>query len=138
MTGNHKRFVLCVDDDVDDRSVISEAIKELDPELTVIETSNGREAHQFLQEAKDIGIFPCLILLDMNMPLMNGKETLKQLKNDELLKVIPVAFFSTSSNPLDRSFSDQYGVKFVTKPFSYQSIVAVLKELLPSKCTTPG
>lgn len=123
-----------MDDDLDDRNVISEAIKEVDPSIAVIEACNGREANQFLQQAKNMGVFPCLILLDVNMPLMNGKETLKEIKKDARLKTIPVAFFSTSSNPVDQSFSMEYGVDFVTKPSSYQSIVTVIKELL-LKCT---
>jgi CheY-like chemotaxis protein len=135
MSENHRKFVLCVDDDMDDRSVISEAIKEVDPSLSVIEATNGREAHQFLQEAKNIGVFPCLILLDMNMPIMNGKETLTEIRKDELLRTIPVAFFSTSSNPHDQSFSRENGAEFVTKPFSYKSILTIMKDLL-TRCAS--
>ena len=133
MNITHKKFVLCVDDDLDDRLIISEAIKDADPSLLVIEAKNGLEAHKFLKEAKVTGCFPCLVILDINMPLMDGKETLKEIKKDEILKSLPVVFFSTSSNPRDQSFSTEYGVEFVTKPTNYGSIVETIKELL-SRC----
>lgn len=133
MSNYHQKFVLCVDDDLDDRLVICEAIKDIDPSLLVIEARNGVEANRFLQEAKSTGDFPCLVILDMNMPLMDGKETLKEIKKDEILKTLPVVFFSTSSNPRDQSFSLEYGIEFVTKPTNYHSIVATIKHFL-SRC----
>jgi CheY-like chemotaxis protein len=129
----HDKFVLCVDDDPDDRLIICEAIKEADSSLTVVEAKNGVEAHQLLKEAKIIGRFPCLIILDINMPLMNGKETLKEIKKDEMLKSLPVVFFTTSSNPRDQFFSSEYGVEFITKPPHYDLIVATIKDIL-SRC----
>lgn len=130
MSNNDKRFVLCVDDDLDDRMVICEAIKDADPSLDIVQAQNGLEANQFLQQAKATGHFPCLVILDINMPLMDGKEALKEIKKDEILKTLPVVFFSTSSNPRDRSFSTEYGVEFVTKPANYHSIVTTIKELI--------
>lgn len=121
---------MCVDDDADDRLIISETIKETNSSLSVIELINGQEALQFLQQAKNSGVFPCLIILDINMPLMDGKETLKEIKKDETLKSIPVVFFSTSSSPRDRSFSDNYDVEFITKPSSYPLIKSTIKDLI--------
>jgi CheY-like chemotaxis protein len=133
MNMTHQKFVLCVDDDIDDRLFICEAIKDADPSLMVVEAKNGVEANEFLQKAKITGNFPCLVILDINMPLMDGKETLKEIKKDEILKTLPVVFFSTSSNPRDQSFSMEYGVDFVTKPANYRLVVETIKELL-SKC----
>ena len=89
---------------------------------------------QFLKEAKITGNLPCLVILDINMPLMDGKETLKEIKKDEILEILPVVFFTTSSNPRDRSFSTEHGVEFVTKPANYDSIVETIKDIL-SRCT---
>ena len=130
MINFQKKFVLCVDDDVDDRLVISEAIRDADPDLLVMEAKNGVEAHQFLKDAKNSGNFPCLVILDINMPLMDGKQTLIEMKKDEVLRALPVVFFSTSSNPRDRSFSTEHGVEFVTKPANYRLIVETIKDLL--------
>ena len=133
MTIPHEKFVLCVDDDVDDRLIISEAIKDADPSLVVLEATNGIEAREFLDEAKTTGKLPCLVILDINMPLMDGKEMLKEIKKDDILKRLPVVFFSTSSNPRDRSFSSEYGVDLVTKPANYRSMVTTIKGML-SRC----
>ena len=99
MNSNHKKFVLCVDDDQDDRLVISEAIRDIDPSLEVIEAKNGIEAYQLLQNAKSTSKFPCLVILDINMPMMDGKETLRQIKSDDTLRSLPIVFFTTSANP---------------------------------------
>ncbi|MGZ5135846.1 MAG: response regulator [Flavitalea sp.] len=130
MSNIQNKFVLCVDDDLDDRLVICDAIRDVDPTLQVVQACNGIEANQFLQCAKSTGNFPCLVILDMNMPLMDGRETLKQIKMDETLKNLSIVFFTTSSNPRDQSFSVEYGVEFVTKPSNYSSIVATFKDLL--------
>jgi CheY-like chemotaxis protein len=133
MKSHHKRFVLCIDDDTDDRLIICEAIRDIDPTLSVVEVGNGVEAKKFLQQAKLTGELPCLVILDINMPLMDGKETLKEIKNDITLRHLPVVFYTTSSNPRDESFSREYGVELVTKPCSYNLIVSGLKEIL-SRC----
>lgn len=125
-----EKFVLCVDDDLDDRLIICEAIKDANPLLMVVEAKNGLEACQFLVDAKASGNFPCLIILDINMPMMDGKETLREIKKDEILKSLPVVFFTTSSNPRDKSFSFENGVEFVTKPANYHTIVETIKDLL--------
>ena len=133
MTNPDEKFILCVDDDPDDRLMISEAIKDADPSMAVFEARNGIEARDFLQDAKLTGNLPCLVILDINMPLMDGKEMLKEIKKDGVLKTLPIVFFSTSSNPKDRFFSVEYGVDFVTKPSNFSSMVAAVKAML-SRC----
>jgi DNA-binding response OmpR family regulator len=133
MTIPNEKFILCVDDDVDDRLIISEAIKDADPSMAVLEAKNGIEARAFLHNAKSSGKLPCLVILDINMPLMDGKEVLKEIKKDDVLKSLPIVFFSTSSNPKDRFFSSEYGVDFVTKPSNFNSMVTAVKAML-SRC----
>jgi DNA-binding response OmpR family regulator len=130
MTIPTEKFILCVDDDIDDRLIISEAIKDADPTMAVLEAKNGIEAQDFLQKAKTTGKLPCLVILDINMPLMDGKEMLKEIKKDDILKSLPIVFFSTSSNPNDRFFSSEYGVDFVTKPANFSSMVTAVKAML--------
>lgn len=119
-----------MDDDQDDRLVISEAIRDIDPSLEVIEAKNGIEAYQLLQNAKSTSKFPCLVILDINMPMMDGKETLRQIKSDDTLRSLPIVFFTTSANPRDRSFSEEHGVEFVTKPANYRTIVDTMRDFL--------
>jgi len=77
------RIVLCVDDDPDDRELIRNAIFKVDPSYTVVYATNGKEALQYLslQDGKDL---PCLVILDINMPVMDGKQTLIELARLEL------------------------------------------------------
>lgn len=128
------RTVLCVDDDPDDRDIVSSAINEIDPSFRVIHAENGLVAHTYLNSAKSTGNFPCLIILDINMPVMDGKETLAAIKKDEALSKIPVAMFSTSSSLKDKSFFANYGVDLVTKPTNLSSILAEVEKLL-THCT---
>lgn len=124
------RTILCVDDDPDDREMVGIAINELDPTVKVINAENGKEAHSLLTTAKSTGNFPCLIILDINMPVMDGRETLVAIKDDEELRKIPVAMFTTSSSIADKNFFSQYGVELVTKPSDLTSIVSEVEKLL--------
>jgi CheY-like chemotaxis protein len=124
------RTVLCVDDDADDREIVCAVINEIDPSYKVVHAENGHEAHQYLNAAKKHGDFPCLIILDINMPVMDGKETLVELKKDEVLKQIPVAMFSTSSSPADVAFFSTHGVELVKKPNDLSAIAVEVTKLL--------
>lgn len=130
MNIKNDKFILCVDDDPDDRLIIAESIKEADPTLAVVEAKNGVEALEILKHAKLSGHFPLLVILDINMPMMDGKETLLFIKQDHILQSLPVVFFSTSSNPKDHSFSTEHGVELVTKPSTYRSMIAHIENLL--------
>src|SRR5687767_13465549 len=81
--------ILIVDDDADIRFVISELLS--DEGYTVAQAANGREALIYLQTAKPL---PCVILLDMMMPLMNGWDFLHARQRDRVLQAIPVVLIS--------------------------------------------
>ena len=66
----------------------------------------------------------------MNMPVLNGKETLSLIKKDEALKDIPLVFFTTSNSELDRMYCKHFGVEMVTKPPQYNSLKEAVKKLL--------
>src|SRR4051794_27462321 len=109
-------IVMCVDDDLDDRELLCSIIKRLHPNYLVVEAENGIHATHLLQEAKLKKVYPSLIILDINMPKMNGKETLLELRKDNDLSKIPVVVYSTSSNAKDKAFFSKYQVEMVTKP----------------------
>lgn len=133
MSENH-RIVLCVDDDPDDQVLVKETIQQLNPSMEVVSALNGVEALQFLDGAKERGELPSLVILDINMPLMDGKQTLTQIKKDKALEAMPVVMFTTSSSPLDKLFCEKHGVKFVTKPIKQVELFEAVKLLL-SYCT---
>lgn len=123
-------LVLCVDDDADDLSFITSIIHKIYPSFATATACNGREALTFLREAKEASILPSLILLDINMPGMNGKETLASIKADARLRSIPLVVFSTSSLPSDRLYCAHYGVDMITKPNYVADMERVLQKLL--------
>ncbi|MDQ3279608.1 MAG: response regulator [Bacteroidota bacterium] len=124
------RTVLCVDDDADDREVVCFTINEIDPSLEVVHAENGLEAIAYLSQAKESASLPCLVILDINMPKMDGKKTLTVIKEDEKLQNLPVVIFSTSSSEKDRSYCAQLGVELVTKPSNMTQMRHEVKRLL--------
>jgi len=123
------RIVLCVDDDPDDRELIRNAIFRVDPSYTVAHATNGKEALQYLHRAGDTDM-PCLVILDINMPVMDGKQTLLEIKNNDKWNQLPIVVFSTSAHPSDFFFCQQFGVELVTKPANFNQITVEAERLL--------
>ena len=122
-----KRIFL-IDDDWDDRELITSALKETAELYSIHIATSGGEAMESLMTKKE---FPDMILLDLNMPGMNGFDVLKELKKDPDLKPIPVIIFSTSHNKTDVDRSYSLGaLKFITKPTLYSELVRVLRSLV--------
>lgn len=124
------RVILCVDDDADDQLMVFETIKEINPEARIATAINGLEALHFLSNAKKTEELPCLIIMDINMPLMDGKETVARIKKEPRYAGIPIVLFTTSSSQLDRTFCEQYNIPFVTKPLSPKELYTVIKGIL--------
>ncbi len=91
--------ILLVDDDPEDRSIIIDALAHLNAENSISCADNGEGALKLLLEYAALDIYPCLIVLDLNMPRMNGTETLKEVKKDARFRNIAVVIYSTSLNP---------------------------------------
>ena len=122
--------ILCADDDPDDRELICDAISRLHPAYRVIHAKDGWEAFTWLQQASALGTLPCLVILDINMPKMDGKQTLQKIRQTEGLSQVPVVMFSTSENPMDKLFFDRHGVTLYTKPSRLKAIEEQIEKLL--------
>jgi len=122
-----QKTILCIDDDDDDSDLIRDIIHDVDTSIHVLRASNGEEALTLLQAD---GLLPSLILLDINMPVMGGKETLKRLKEHQLYHNIPVIVFTTSSNPTDEAFFKTFNVKVYTKPDKFQLMIEKVRMFL--------
>jgi CheY-like chemotaxis protein len=122
--------ILWADDDSDDLSLVKEAIESLDDSFQMIEASNGREALECLYSLHAISALPCLIVLDINMPVLNGKDTLTILKGDERFRSITVAVFTTSNSEKDRLFCERFGVEMFSKPHTYAGFEKMVSRLL--------
>ncbi len=111
--------ILIVDDDGDDREMFGEALAEVAPDSICYSAPNARKALSEL-ENRNIDI-PDLIFLDINMPQMNGWQTLCQLKEAEPHKNIPVIMYSTSTYPEDVEKAGRLGALcFFSKPSEFK------------------
>lgn len=119
MTSRH--MILYAEDDLDDLYMVKKAF-EIHDHIQVIHASNGEVAFQQLVKMLSEGLKPCLVILDINMPILNGREALAKIKGIDDLKDIPIILFSTSSSPLDKQFADSYKVEMFTKPLHYQDL----------------
>ena len=125
-----KKTILCVDDDSDDLAMLRDAIHEIGFTYNMVEASDGLNALEVLQELNEIGQLPCLIVLDINMPRMDGKQTLVALQQNPAYANIPVVIFSTSSSTIDKTFCAAKKVEMITKPFDYATLFTVASRLL--------
>ena len=87
--------ILLIEDDTIEVMKLNRAITSLKLNHKITEANNGEQALKILEQ-KDV--LPDIILLDLNMPKLNGIEFLRILKNDEVLKYIPAIILTTSSN----------------------------------------
>lgn len=104
------------DDDADDLELVSGFFKEFNPDVTVVELHDGREVIHFLSSLSEDDALPLLLLLDVNMPRFNGKETLLALRNILRFQYLPAVIYTTSTGDSERAFFEDIGASWVTKP----------------------
>lgn len=120
--------ILLVEDDKVDAMTIKRALKEIKVTNRLDIARNGEEALEFLRNDKNEK--PGIILLDLNMPKMNGIEFLKEVKQDDILKSIPVVVLTTSKEEQDRVESFKLSVAgYMIKPVDYLKFVEVMKTI---------
>ncbi|GAA4750641.1 response regulator [Flavisolibacter ginsenosidimutans] len=127
-----KRHILWADDDMDDLMLMRHVLQDIGQDYDIAEVSNGQEALDYLENAKRKNDLPSLVILDMNMPVLNGKEALSIIKKDSALSEIPLVFFTTSNSELDKMYCKRFGVEMITKPPQYSSLKEAVRKLLNS------
>ena len=125
----HTLTLLCVDNDPEDVELFFEAARLLDSRLTCVKASNGYDALSILSS-----VGPDYMFLDINMSLMNGKETLMKIRQDKKMSSIPVCILSTSENQLKRIGADKCITKLKSFTELCHSISTVLNNNLKNKC----
>lgn len=125
-----KHKILYAEDDVDDVFIIQHAFEKHHGEIEIVHANNGFEALDRLQQMYQADLLPCLIILDMNMPGMDGRQTLIEIKKSKEFKEIPVVMFTTSSNRTDILFAENWGAKFMTKPLVYSEFDVLAKSFV--------
>lgn len=119
--------MLVEDDDVDAMTT-KRALNELRIANELVRSANGEEALEYLRDEKNAK--PCIILLDLNMPRMNGFEFSRIIKADEKLKRIPIIVLTTSE--ATENIIESFGVSvagYIVKPVHYQEFVEAMKTL---------
>jgi CheY-like chemotaxis protein len=120
--------ILLVDDDEDDRDFFREALHEINPSVTCLTVGDGEHALEFLAGCDQL---PDLIFMDLNMPKMDGKQCLKELKNNSRFEAIPVIIYSTSH--IDEDIAEVMALgaaDYIQKPSYYHEILTVVSEVL--------
>jgi CheY-like chemotaxis protein len=129
---NKNKIVLIIDDDDDDRALFSDALKEINNSIKYLSAKSGMEGLALLKNEKIM--LPDLIFLDLNMPTLNGKQCLTEIKKDPKLIHIPVVVYSTTKRLEDIEEVKKLGaVYFLTKPVLFKDICSAIKMLLNVK-----
>jgi CheY-like chemotaxis protein len=123
-------IILHVDDDPDDRFLVSDAINSIDPSIRVLEAENGLKALELLKKARIIGELPSLVILDFNMPLMNGMETYKEIRKHPEFSNIPVVLLTTFNSKREDHYWDNESVATFTKPATFNELTTSIKKIL--------
>jgi CheY-like chemotaxis protein len=123
-----KKPILLVEDDYVDAMTVKRALRDIKVTNPIHTAGNGEEALDFLRNGKSVR--PCIILLDLNLPKMNGIEFLKVAKTDDSLKRIPVVVLTTSKNEQDIADSFNHSVAgYMIKPVDYLQFVEIARTL---------
>jgi len=129
-----KPIILYAEDDQDDFEVLKDALFQQTDKFDLVQAHNGAEVISYLENSNEL---PGLIVLDLNMPVMDGKQTLQWLKTHEEHKNIPVMVFTTSSREEDLKLCKSHDCTFFRKPTLYRDLLHIVQIMLqiclPSK-----
>ena len=133
------RPVLLLEDDIVDAMTIKRAMHDLGVGNSLIRVVNGEEGLEYLRDSGNVR--PCVIILDLNMPRMNGIEFLKIVKADPKLKGIPVVVLTTSKADQDKFECFSRSVAgYIVKPIGYKEFLNAMRilDLYWTLSETPG
>lgn len=123
-----KHTLLIAEDDLDDQLLLESVFDELQLDYKLVFVENGIEALAYL--AANTTQLPSLILLDLNMPKKDGRETLVEIKSQELWSSIPIIIFTTSDAQSDVAYTYKHGTNaFITKPLSFQALKNIVQSI---------
>jgi CheY-like chemotaxis protein len=124
------KFIIVGEDDIDDKDILEELFSSIDSSVKLHFLNNGEKLVYFLEiaEAKNL---PCLILLDYNMPGLNGAEILSSLQNNDRLKHIPKVIWSTSDAAIFKNKCLELGAcDYLVKPSSVKDLKNTIQYIL--------
>lgn len=130
-----EKIILYVDDDAEDREFLSFVLSKAHPGIQLEFAENGLQALEYLQAVRQSRP-PCLIVLDLNMPFLNGQETFKRIKTDDVLNAVPVIIFSSSERPDDKKCFTELGIEYFSKPDHIEQLQQIANHMVSVCC--PG
>ncbi len=118
-----------IDDDIDDHEIFISALNDISGMNKCVVANTGCEALELMKKNKNY--IPDFIFLDLNMPMLGGKECLIELRKIERLKSVPIYIYSTSSNLKDKKETKELGASgFVTKPSSINNLIKIISGII--------
>jgi len=124
------KFILFGEDDIDDEDLLKEIIGNIDDSFYLLFVGNGRKLMNILNELPDNHL-PCLIVLDYNMPELNGAEILKEIKKNSRYATIPKLIWSTSGSETFRKTCIDAGAnEYIIKPTNVNDLVNLARYML--------
>jgi CheY-like chemotaxis protein len=126
---NNNQVIYIVDDDPEDREFLKEAFLHFAPSAQYILCENGTKLlAQFNGQNEN---YPGIILLDLNMPGISGRQVLQELKSNQNLRHIPILILTTSHLASDKKMAYELGANcFLTKPSSHSQLLEMAKSIL--------
>ena len=122
-------YFLYAEDDPDDIDIMREVMKAGQNSNDLVCVENGFMVIRFLQQIKKKEAYPCLIILDMHLPRINGIETLQLLKTDDIYRLIPVVIFTNSLFDDQLNICKSLGAEVLIKPSTYKEWQEILINL---------
>ena len=119
--------ILLIDDDKDDQTLFCEAISQISEAIVCALTNNGVEGLEYLRSSD---ILPDLVFLDINMPLLDGRETLAIIRATEEFRSIPVVMYSTSVAEKEIPWFEAMDAKWIIKPSDFNTLTHLLADHL--------
>src|ERR1043165_7737719 len=127
---SQKPFILIADDDQEDRYLLHTAFEEIGRSNDIALVENGLQVFHYLDTSLEQSGMPSLIVLDLNMPILNGMETLSRLKAHNLYKNIPVIMYTTSIHEVEKARCLEIGgADFIKKPARFQQTISTAQYL---------
>lgn len=125
-----EKTILLAEDDLDDQELLIEAMRNLSTSVQIKTVTNGNKAISFLKELAPEA-FPQLIVLDYNLPEVNGAEILSFLQQNPRFNVIPKIVWSTSNSALYRTQCMELGANaYLVKPSDFSAIESMARQML--------
>jgi CheY-like chemotaxis protein len=122
-------YIIFADDDADDLELLTGFFKQFNGEINILEFKDGKEVINFLDESSSRATSPDLIVMDINMPRMNGKEALYSIRHHAMFHDIPVVVYTTSNSMNDENYCRSLGASWINKPYSVEGIKMVARIL---------